>query len=272
MGNFAALLHNENIKIYSRVRTWVMLGILALLAAGFPLLIYSTSNPANQPSHWDSFQMTISILFFLTTIFTIVIAADSVAGEFSWGTVKLLLIRPWNRSSILFSKYLAMVLFSLLATVVLTGFAYAASWILFDPGEFTVWAMFKEGGGRALDQSAWTPVNFLLADIGCRYLQLFMTAGLAFMISSVFRASGLAIGLSMFLIFANSIIANIFSPESYAWAKYLLFSHMDLHVYLSAETGPGGVTLGMALAVLAAYYAAFMLVSWTVFSRRDVAA
>lgn len=65
MGEFAALIHNENIKIYSRVRTWIMLFILALMSALFPALIYYTST--GDPSGtgvWDNFQMTVSISFF----------------------------------------------------------------------------------------------------------------------------------------------------------------------------------------------------------------
>ncbi|MNF13591.1 hypothetical protein D3C81_2276810 [compost metagenome] len=72
--------------------------------------------------------------------------------------------------------------------------------------------------------------------------------------------------------FAKDIIAAIFSPERYEWAKYLIFTHMDLHGYLLTDKGPGGSTLGFALVVLAVYYLIFMLVSWIVFRKRDVAA
>ena len=37
---------------------------------------------------------------------------DMVAGEFTWGTIKLLLIRPASRSKILLSKYLTTLLFA----------------------------------------------------------------------------------------------------------------------------------------------------------------
>lgn len=86
MGEFTALIHNENIKIYRRVRTWIMLFILVLMSALFPALIHFTSK-GNEGSIglWDSFQLTVNIAFFLNTIFTALVASDSVAGEFSWG-------------------------------------------------------------------------------------------------------------------------------------------------------------------------------------------
>lgn len=40
-------------------------------------------------------------------IFTIILAADSIAGELSGGTFKLLLIRPASLSKILLSKYIS---------------------------------------------------------------------------------------------------------------------------------------------------------------------
>ncbi|MBW4081403.1 ABC transporter permease [Paenibacillus sp. S150] len=261
MGNFAALIHNENVKIYSRARTWIMLIILAVMSALFPALFYFTSSDTSTMELWNSFQMTVSVAFFLNTIFTVVIASDSVAGEFSWGTIKLLLIRPWSRSKILLSKYISLILFSLLSTAVLIVFGYVSALIFSSPS----------GSGGA-SMSEWSPAEYTFLGILCSYAELFVTAALAFMVSSVFRASGLAIGLSLFIMFAKDIITLIFSPERYVWAKYLIFTHMDLHGYLLTDKGPGGATLGFSLAVLAVYYLIFMLVSWIVFRKRDVAA
>ncbi|WP_042197964.1 ABC transporter permease [Paenibacillus camerounensis] len=260
MGEFAALIHNENIKIYSRVRTWVMLAILGLMSALFPALIYFTSS-SNPVGVWDNFQLTVTISFFLNTIFTVVIASDAVAGEFSWGTIKLLLIRPWSRSKILLSKYISMILFSLLSTAVLIAFGYASSLIF--SGQDT---------SDVTNLMSWSPAAYSFMDLFCRYIELFLTAALAFMVSSVFRASGLAIGLSLFIMFTKNIFVQIFSPERFEWAQYLIFTHMDLRVYLLSDTGPGGVSLYFSAAVLAAYYVLFLAVSWLVFSKRDVAA
>ena len=49
-------------------------------------------------------------LMIMVSIFTIIVAGGIVAGEFSTGTIKLLLIRPINRTKILVSKYLATLL------------------------------------------------------------------------------------------------------------------------------------------------------------------
>ena len=265
MGEFAALIHNENIKIYRRLRTWIMLFILAVMSALFPALIHFTSGDSEVTiGLWDSFQTTVAIAFFLNTIFTALVAADSVAGEFTWGTIKLLLIRPWSRSKILLSKYISMVLFSLLSTAVLIVFGYGSS-IIFASSAAAVDSV-------ANPQMAWSQGEYAFLMIMCAFIELFLTAAIAFMISSVFRSSGLAIVLSLSILFTKDIFMAIFSPERYEWANYLIFAHMNLNAYLLSDTGPGGATLGFAVAVLAVYYVIFMLVSWLVFRKRDVAA
>lgn len=42
MSNFLMLVHNENMKIYRRVRTWVMLGIIIVMSILIPYLLSST--------------------------------------------------------------------------------------------------------------------------------------------------------------------------------------------------------------------------------------
>ncbi|GIO31968.1 MULTISPECIES: ABC transporter permease [Paenibacillus] len=260
MGNFFSLVRNENMKIYRRARTWVMLAILAFCNAILPILFYMVDS-GGQTSLWDSVILTVSFTFYLCTIFSVIVAADSVAGEFSWGTIKLLLIRPWSRSKILLSKYISVILFSLLCTLLLAAVAVLASSVLFGSG--------GESNLIAPDRSG---LVFTFQYLLCDYVNLFMTVAIAFMISTVFRAGGLSIGLALFIMFAKGIFARLFSPERYEWAKYLLFTHMDLSDYLKSDVGPGGVTLGFSLAVLAAYYILFMAVSWYVFHKRDVAA
>lgn len=260
MGNFFSLVQNENMKIYRRVRTWIMLGILVVVNLLIPVL-FSMVDSGGNTSMWDSVVLSSTFTFFLCTIFSVIIAADSVAGEFSWGTIKLLLIRPWSRSKILLSKYVSVVLFSLLCTVLLAGVSILTSGMLFsgDSGN----GMFPPGKSG---------LAFTLEYILCAYVNLFITVAIAFMLSTVFRAGGLAIGLALFIMFTKGIFTTLFNPERYVWAKYLIFTHMDLTTYMQNDVGPGGITLGFSLAVLAVYYIVFLAVSWYVFNKRDVAA
>ncbi|WP_209849783.1 ABC transporter permease [Paenibacillus sediminis] len=260
MNNFIRLIQNENMKIYVRVRTWIMLSILALLSIGVPILL-SLENNATKQSVWDSFMMSTSFVFFLNTIFAVVIAAESVAGEFSWGTIKLLLIRPWSRSKILASKYIATLLFSILSTVLLAALSFFTSLLIYSTD--TIPSMVPPGIGAG---------KYVFLSLVCSYVDLFITVAIAFMLSTVFRSGGLSIGLSLFIMFTKGIFTMIFNPEKYTWANYLLFNHMDLSRYLVTNQGPGGATIGFSISILAVYYLILMAVTWVVFKKRDVAA
>lgn len=93
---------------------------------------------------------------------------------------------------------------------------------------------------------------------------------MAFMISSAFRSSIMAIGFSIFLLFAGAIFMELLHP--YEWSKYLLFSNIDLLQYLSGSPYQKGMTMEFSIMMLSIYFVLFNLTAWLVFTKRDVAA
>jgi len=256
LNNFLALVQNENMKIYRRVRTWIMFGLLVLLTILFGVL-FSLDGGSQRMSAWDALDQ-LSFLYYLVSIYAAVIAADIVAGEFTWGTIKLLLIRPWTRTKVLLSKLLAVLLFTLAMSAVFFVIALAVSFLIFsnEPSQY-------------LGDS---PLSRILESLLYSYVDLLVIAAFSFMLSTVFRSSGIAIGLSIFILFAGNIFTLLFHPSRYAWAKYLLFTNMDLGQYRGGQVGPAGMTLGFSITVLAVYVLLFLAVAWLVFKKRDVAA
>ncbi|OAB46257.1 ABC transporter permease [Paenibacillus glacialis] len=264
MSSFFKLVLNENMKIYRRVRTWVMLGILAILSILLPFVMFMVDSQEH-PNVWEVTVLTMTFTFFINIIFAVVIAADSVASEFSWGTIKLLLIRPWSRSKILLSKYISVILFGILSTLVLFGgtFLFANIWFSYELGV------------SGIISSSWSDMSYTLMFLGCNYVQLILITTIAFMISTLFRSSTFAIVLSMFtlfILFSKNIFLTLLNPDKYEWMKYVIFTHMDLRGYIDTPEGPGGSTLTFSLIVLATYYICFLLLSWVVFKKRDVSA
>lgn len=236
-----------------------MLGIIVVMSILIPYLLSSTEG-GDQTYFWEGAMVTVTFISFLNTIFAVVIAADSVAGEFSWGTIKLLLIRPWTRSKILASKYVSVLLFSLLTTLLMMGLSLLTSSIF----------MSTDGTGLQMPGD-YTPAGYALMTWLYEYVDLFITLAIAFMVSTVFRSGALAIGLSLFILFTQGIFGLIFNPERYTWAKYILFTNMDLSQYMLGSSN-SVMSLGFSITVLAVYYVLFMGIAWYVFQKRDVAA
>ncbi|AJY73960.1 ABC transporter permease [Paenibacillus beijingensis] len=267
MFDFWQLVRNENMKLYRRIRTWIMLAFPVIGVLAVSLIANSVSS--GQPSMWTMMLYESLVMLQLVTIFTVVVAADSVAGEFSAGTIKLLLIRPWSRSKILLSKYVSLLLFSLLSTVILFAAAVVINMIVFgySGGQASAIADL----GTNLNVGVW---NYMLSYYALQWISMVVVITLAFMLSTVFRSNGLAIGLSLFIVLMGSTIATLLRAmmERYEWIEYIFLVHLNLTGYLSGAPGDNGMTFGFSLGVLAVYYVLFLAVTWTLFRKRDVAA
>ncbi|QAS52544.1 ABC transporter permease [Halobacillus litoralis] len=200
----------------------------------------------------------------MVSLFTIIVAAGITANEFRWGTIKLLLIRPISRTKILFSKYVAVLIYALAMLVFLYALSFLVGLLLFGIDGFSQIYVFEQAG--EITQAgifSHTVSQYLLSSV-----ELLMMATFAFMISAVFRNTSLAIGVAIFLMMAgSSIVVFLMNKE---WAKYILFANTDLTQYV--EGSPFfDTTLWFSVAVLAVYYIIFMFLSWLFFTKRDVA-
>ena len=222
--------------------------------------------PREKYSVW-SFVKDSSQLIVLAGLFIIIVAAGIVASEFNWGTIKLLLIRPINRTKILLSKYLTVLLYAIFMLAILFVFSTVLGAILFGmPDEAVTYLNYNNG--QVTEQNI---VAHLLIYYGLSSIDMIMLVTMAFMISSVFRNSSLAIGLSLFLLFTGGRFTTLLAMK-FTWAKYLLFANTDLMQYVEGAPLVEGMTLSFSVLMLLAYFALFQFLAFFVFQKRDVAA
>ena len=222
--------------------------------------------PKEKYTVW-SFVKDTSQLIMLAGLFIIIISAGIVASEFNWGTVKLLLIRPINRTKILLSKYLTVLLFALFILAILFVFSTALGAILFGMPDKAI-PYLNYYNGQVTEQNI---VVHLLIYYGLSSIDTMMLVTMAFMISSVFRNSSLAIGLSLFLLFTGAQFTTLLAMK-FDWAKYILFANTDLMQYFEGTPMVEGMTLSFSVIMLLAYFALFQFLAFYVFKKRDVAA
>ncbi|TMV47706.1 ABC transporter permease [Paenibacillus mesophilus] len=255
MSNMVNLIQNENMKIYRRPRTWVMAALLLAVTITFAVLMKSFGPDGSISAL--TYMSNVSSLTMLVFIFSVVIAADIVAGEFTWGTIKLLLIRPVGRSKVLLSKYIAVLLFMLALLALLFVSSLVIGFLLF---------------GTAGNKDIPLTMGGVLREYGFRLVELTINVTFAFMISTVFRSSALAISLAFVIMFASSSVMTILIALKKEWAKYILFANTDLGMYFGSRKPPfEGMTLGFSITMLILYYAVFIALAWTIFRKRDVA-
>jgi len=316
LANIVKLIQNENMKIYRRISTWIMLVILIAVAVVVGIVMNITASdsvdeqwkqnlqqqnemyktdlasedlpdmvkdiskkelaineyriehdiaPVESRSTWNFMTIAAEIVS-LITLFTIVVGASSVASEFTWGTIKLLLIRPVSRAKILLSKYLATILFALFSLVLLFVVSFLVGSIFFGIEGSTPHLVYRDGAVHEVHM-----VSHILGVFGLKSINLIMMSTFAFMISTIFRNSGLAIGLAIFLMFVGVNVTALLATK-FEWAKYILFVNTDLSQYLTGYVLVEGMTMTFSVIMLIIYFVIFNTLTWFVFTKRDVAA
>ncbi|MEW9503436.1 ABC transporter permease, partial [Jeotgalibacillus marinus] len=183
--------------------------------------------PNSTTSIWAFLENSSYSLPTVIGLFVIILASGIVASEFSWGTIKLLMIRPIARWKILLSKFITVATFGLAMIGISVTLSVILGFILFDTGTLT---RLSYENGSVIESSMFI---YLIKVYLFKSINVILLATMAFMISAVFRNSSLAIGISLFLYFVG-VTATQFIAMHSDWAKYILFANTDLSQY---ETG-----------------------------------
>ncbi|HET7629446.1 MAG TPA: ABC transporter permease [Bacillales bacterium] len=317
MKSLAALVANENMKIYRRPRTWILAVILLVLLAAFSVFEMQNAAKAGEEDWranvqaqlendrralkdmedappaikerlaneiklreyelehdlnpfrtnvWTFFSNS-TVLMSVVTLFVVLVGSDVVASEFTWGSIKMLLIRPFRRWQILLSKYAAILLLCLAFCAELIIASWVVGGVLFGFESFDYASLTISGDGEIEKHIVSL---YALKMFGLQLLSTVFIVTIAFMISTLFRTSGLAIGFSIFLLFSMNVLTTFLSR--YDWAKYTLFPNLYLSYYGNHTEGViEGMTLSFSIAADLMYTAAFLLITWWVFNKRDIA-
>jgi ABC-2 type transport system permease protein len=139
-------------------------------------------------------------------------------------------------------------------------------WIFFGTAGATSPEVFMNAHGTATQMPA---VGYLLMMYGFLLIQAVMMITIAFMISTIFRSSALAITISLLAyLVGNTVVAAL---GSYSWDKLILFADTNLAQFVVKGPTVQGLTLGFAIVTLIAYFVVMNALSWWVFVKRDVA-
>ena len=222
--------------------------------------------PIKGNSLWGFVEGISSNFISLIALFAIVMGGGIVANEFSGGTIKLLLIRPSKRYKILLSKYIAVIEYIILMLLVLLIVSVVIGGILFS---------FKGVGTPFLTNSSGiitetNMITHIVQGYGLQSINLLMMVTLAFMVSTVFRNSAMAIGIGVFLLTVGNVITMLLSR--FDWSKYILFANTNLNQYISGEPLVKGMTMTFSITVLIVYFIIFNVISYIAFTKRDIVA
>lgn len=206
-------------------------------------------------------------------LMVMVIASDLVSSEHSTGTIKLLLTRPVQRWKVLASKYIALLLYVSLIVFATMALAYLISGAVFGYGGWTYPSFTGfQIVGTELDMTYVHAVPqwlYLLMELGLVWFAAVIVGLMSLMVSVLVRSTAAGMGLMLAVLIAGSILTNMVS--SWETAKYLFMVNLTLTDYLSGSLPPiEGMDLGFSMTVLAVWGLASLIVSFLVFTKKDV--
>ncbi|MBS4198273.1 ABC transporter permease [Bacillus sp. FJAT-49732] len=221
--------------------------------------------PQDSYSVWDFIKESSGLTSFVGLL-VIIIASGIVAHEFSWGTIKILLIKPYKRWKILMAKYITTVLYLLTMLAILFATVSILGLIIFGKGT-TDSVHLAYVNGAVVEQNL---LLYLIKTYILNSLSVFLLTTMAFMISAVFRNSGLAIGISIFLLLMGGTITNLLAAK-FDWAKYSLFANTNLMQYVDGVPLVDGMTLSFSILMIIIYFVIFHAMAFVFFTKRDIA-
>ena len=235
--------------------------ILAVFVAGL-IHYYLPNSPT---SMWEFLYVNLEIYVSIIVLYAVIIAAGNISSEFSKGTIKLLLIRPISRSKVLLSKYLVTILFGLGMLVSTFALSLVVGGIFFG---------FDPPSQANLVTMSGNPVEnvipHLITVTAFIFIDMLMMITIAFMISTIFHNSAMAIGLVVFLRFAGPNI--VIALHQYDWSKYILFANLNLRQHIGGTSIVEGLTMSFSIITLAVYFLIFIILTWWIFNKRDITA
>lgn len=199
----------------------------------------------------------------------VMIAGSIVSDEFSKGTIKLLLVRPYSRNKILLSKFITCVIMLVITIVVIIGMQFLVSGIIhgFDSYQasvieydFNANAIKEVGIGTHLLTQSLTRMPI--------YIGL-MT--LAFMISTIFNNTALAVTIGILGFIGGDMIVSMLANFTNPILKILPMMNWDLSVYLYGGLPVyEGLTMGISSLICLVYFVILMVAAFVTFKKKNI--
>ncbi|MFW2487942.1 ABC transporter permease [Clostridium chromiireducens] len=230
-------------------------------------------NPITPSAVKFSVKLMEQSIFVLLPLLIILLSGDSVCGEFSAKTIKVLLTRAVPRWKILLSKYLALlILFSMvilemaLLSLLVSGFFFN-NWGFYEP----IATGFNSNSGT-LDVSnviKVTQLQYLILVYSLGWFVSVIVGTISFMVSVLVRNTATSIGIMMATLVGGGFL-QLFLAD-WPIIKYFFVINLNLPQYLTGSFTPiSGMSLTFSTLVLLTWGIGALIVSFVVFTKQDV--
>lgn len=192
------------------------------------------------------------------------VSGDAISGEIQGGTIRSLLTKPVSRSQIVWAKFIAAELYTLLLILWLGILAWIVSLLFFGPGDLVV----LKSESLVIVRNADTVWRFLSA-FGVAFLSLSVVVALSFLLSAFAENSIAPIIITMSIILLFTIIGTFDIPVFNQIKPFLFTTHMI--VWRNFFDRPLPVEqIAQSTGIMALHIAVFLGATLFYFNKKDI--
>lgn len=205
---------------------------------------------------------------FLILVFGVMIAGSIVSEEYNKGTIKSLLITPYKRSTILLSKFITVIIFTILFIIISYLMQIIIGGLFLGFGSLSNHVVEYSLATKSLEVMSLSKYVLLYSIANLPQILLLVT--LAFAVSTIVGNTALAIVLAFAGVIGSSIINMFALAYKIEILKYFVTTNWDFNYYLFGGTSPYGTSLTHAIIVCIIYFLIMVITSFIVFNKKNI--
>ena len=202
-------------------------------------------------------------------VIVVMVAGTIVSEEFSKGTIKLLLVKPYNRNKILFSKFITVLIMIAFSFVILIGMELIVGGLIFGFDSLQIPVVVYNFNTNMIQE-----IN-VFAYLGTQIIMVLpsviLIATLAFSLSTIFTNSPVAIALPLLGYMGAAVINQLAMQYNVGFLKYFVTLNWDFTQYLYGNVPlMEGLTSEFSIVICLLYFLIMMIPTFMVFKRKNI--
>lgn len=227
---------------------------------------YNASTTGSMRSIYINLLTEYQFLMFIIIIFS---CGAIVSDEFSKGTIKMLLIRPYSRHKILLAKLITCVLMVLFAYLAIFAFQSIVGYLIYGASSLSIPVVnYNFNTGTVVTQNIFSYMGLSLLAKAPVFL---LIATLAFTLSTLIANSAASIAISFVGSIASSIINLLVIAYKVKFMRYFITLNWDFTDYLFGGISQFKYTnLNFSIIVCLIYFLMMIIASFIVFKNKNI--
>ena len=213
-------------------------------------------------STFEEYEIFLIVMFMMT-------AGVIVSEEFSKGTIKLLLIKPYKRSTILASKFITSIIVAIIVIILVLLMQFVVGGLIQGFDSFRNPTIIYDHTINNVKQI--NTIQYLAMQALGKATMYILLMTLAFAFSTIFTNSALAITISLLGYMGSSVINMLALNLKLNWIKYFVTPNWNLTEYFWGRIPTfEGITLPFSIAIIVIYMVIMLVPTFIIFQKKNI--